>query len=136
MNGGIYSVAFSLASAASVFIQLCKCASTTFNILVAINGNIFCINNLVEAHSFVLNEQQSRVRATYITLYSAVDKDLWVACIILNYCYAYCSEMTFLFMHCIAWPKLCRACVGSYLHSLFSGIILVLPGCIAELPNI
>ena len=78
MNGGIYSVAFSLASAASVFIQLCKCASTTFNILVAINGNIFYINNLVEAHSFVLNEQQSGVRATYITLYSAVDKDLWV----------------------------------------------------------
>ena len=34
-----------------------------------------------------------------VTLYSAVESDLWVeaSCVKLNYCYACCSEMTLLF---------------------------------------
>ena len=72
------------------------------------------VNNLVEAHSYVLNEQESRFRATYIatvqsdagrfdlkvfvTLYSEVDKDLQVktSCIMSN-CFTCFSEMTLLF---------------------------------------
>ena len=44
---------------------------------------------IVEADSYVLNEQHS-------TLYSAVDNNLQAgtSCIILIYCYVYCSETT------------------------------------------
>ena len=70
------------------------------------------VNNLVEAHSYVLNEQESRFRATYIatvqsdagrfdrkvfvTLYSEVDKDLQVKTSCIN-CFTCFSEMTLLF---------------------------------------
>ena len=67
------------------------------------------ISNLVEACSYVLSGQQSRFRATHVAIiqYDAkvfvkgVDKDqrplgVQPSCIIFNYCYICCSEMTLL----------------------------------------
>ena len=44
-------------------------------------------------------------------------RNVWVEATCIINCYICCSETTLLFMHCITWPKLCRACVGSFLYS-------------------